>query len=307
MSINAEALTKLQSDFLRVTGKKCPDFYCPIMNEFGMGPRGLMAGHILPQCIQSASRATVIQSADVHNGFGKIEAVLCNFLNRPYYEVTELYKRARGLTITGSSGVPAPAFFPKKKAAPPFPQISLTDQKGEIIAVPFVKTSMDRMNEFDGPVDVEGEIVFSVPALVVSLIKSAHLALFKLTGYEWVLNPAGQYIGKRLAKLVDHDADAEAIKQLANELPNCFKMVPGPAVSEDTLSSRGQFSVSSSLLLPLHHRTIQCQFIIIASLASSRRTIQRGQVSVSLSLLLPLHQVGKLDSWEDFQDRQAMT
>src|SRR5208337_482898 len=27
---------------------------------------------------------------------------------------------------------------------------------------------------------------------------------------------------------------------------------------------------------------------------------------VSSSLLLPLHQVGKLDSWEDFQDRQAM-
>ena len=32
-----------------------------------------------------------------------------------------------------------------------------------------------------------------------------------------------------------------------------------------------------------------------------------GQIGVSSSLLLPLHQVGKLDSWEDFQDRQAMT
>ena len=45
--------------------------------------------------------------------------------------------------------------------------------------------------------------------------------------------------------------------------------------------------------------TIRCQFIIIASL--------EGQFGVSSSLLLPLHQVGKLDSWEDFQDRQAMT
>src|SRR5271166_690947 len=32
-----------------------------------------------------------------------------------------------------------------------------------------------------------------------------------------------------------------------------------------------------------------------------------GQFGVGSSLLLPLHQVGKLDSWEDFQDRQAMT
>ena len=31
------------------------------------------------------------------------------------------------------------------------------------------------------------------------------------------------------------------------------------------------------------------------------------QFGVGSSILLPLHQVGKLDSWEDFQDRQAMT
>ncbi len=36
-------------------------------------------------------------------------------------------------------------------------------------------------------------------------------------------------------------------------------------------------------------------------------TIRCRQFGVSSSLLLPLHQVGKLDSWEDFQDRQAMT
>src|SRR5208337_2530421 len=34
---------------------------------------------------------------------------------------------------------------------------------------------------------------------------------------------------------------------------------------------------------------------------------KRRQFGVGSSLLLPLHQVGKLDSWEDFQDRQAMT
>ena len=50
--------------------------------------------------------------------------------------------------------------------------------------------------------------------------------------------------------------------------------------------------------------TIRCRFIIILlPLASS----QGRQFGVGSSLLLPLHQVGKLDSWEDFQDRQAMT
>ena len=48
----------------------------------------------------------------------------------------------------------------------------------------------------------------------------------------------------------------------------------------------------------------------ICSLAISpapRHGILSRQFGVSSSLLLPLHQVGKLDSWEDFQDRQAMT
>jgi hypothetical protein len=93
MSINAEALEQLKADYQRATGEECREFYCPIMNEFGIGPRGLMNGHILPECIQSASRATVIQRADVDNLFGRIEAVLCTFLNRPFYDVKELYKR----------------------------------------------------------------------------------------------------------------------------------------------------------------------------------------------------------------------
>ena len=43
------------------------------------------------------------------------------------------------------------------------------------------------------------------------------------------------------------------------------------------------------------------------TVASWLRLWRIGQFGVSSSLLLPLHQVGKLDSWEDFQDRQAMT
>ena len=39
----------------------------------------------------------------------------------------------------------------------------------------------------------------------------------------------------------------------------------------------------------------------------ARRGLPGADFRSSSSLLLPLHQVGKLDSWEDFQDRQAMT
>ncbi len=99
MSIDPNELTRLRSDFQRVTGRVCPDFFCTILNEFGEGT-GLMEGHILPKCIGSASRATVIQRADVDNRFGEIEADLCNFLNGPYYDIKELYSRSRWLTVS---------------------------------------------------------------------------------------------------------------------------------------------------------------------------------------------------------------
>src|SRR5271166_181350 len=105
MSINPDELTRLKSDFQQVTGNNCPTFYCPILNEFGEGS-GLIDGHILPQCVKTASRATVIQRADVDNPFGVIEADLCNFLNRPFYDIKELYSRSRWLTVTGKDGKP---------------------------------------------------------------------------------------------------------------------------------------------------------------------------------------------------------
>lgn len=236
MSIDPNELTNLKSDYQRVTGDSCPSFYCPILNEFGEG-NGLIDGHILPKSIRSASRATVIQRADVDNPFGIIEADLCNFLNRPLYDIKELYRRSKRLTVTGRDGIPVPAFFASPKSSPQFPKIELSNG-GETIAIPHIKTSSEKMDEFRGHVDVEGELVFSLSALAASLIKSAHLALFKLMGYRWVLDPAGQYVGSALANLVRNRVSREVVKSLSDELPSCFSWLRDEATSEDTLSSR---------------------------------------------------------------------
>ena len=236
MSINPDELTRLKSDFQQVTGNNCPTFYCPILNEFGEGS-GLIDGHILPQCVRSASRATVIQRADVDNPFGVIEAGLCNFLNKPLFDLEELYRLSKRLTVTGKDGIPVPAFFASPKSSPPYPMIELS-KGGETIASPHIKTSGEKMDEFRGEVDVEGELVFSPSALAVSLIKSAHLALFKLMGYRWVFDPAGQNVGAALARIVRSRVSREAVKNLSDELPNCFNWLREEASSDDTLSSR---------------------------------------------------------------------
>jgi hypothetical protein len=236
MSINLDELTRLKSDYQSVTGRVCPEFYCPILNTFGEGT-GLMDGHILPKCVRSASRATVIQRADVDNPFGVIEAGLCNFLNKPLFDLEELYRLSKRLTVTGKDGIPVPAFFASPKSSPPYPMIELS-KGGETIASPHIKTSGEKMDEFRGEVDVEGELVFSPSTLAVSLIKAAQLALFKHMGYRWVFHPSGQYVGSALANVVRQRMDQKAVRNVFDELPNCFNWLPGGSIIEDTIKDR---------------------------------------------------------------------
>ena len=67
--------------------------------------------------------------------------------------------------------------------------------------------------------------------------------------------------------------------------------------------SRRQFGVRGDNSVSVHHYCFPC----IKSVSWETIRCQGRQFGVSASLLLPLHQVGKLDSREDFQNRQAMT
>ena len=74
---------------------------------------------------------------------------------------------------------------------------------------------------------------------------------------------------------------------------------------------QGDKAVMASLLYGSGLRLMECLRLRVKDVDFGQNHIVvrdgKGQFDVSASLLLPLHQVGKLDSWEDFQDRQAMT
>jgi len=236
MAIDPNELAGLKESFYQVTGQHWSSFYCPVLNEYGEGT-GLMNGHILPRCVKSASRETVIQRRDVDNPFGKIEDGLCAFLNLPYLEMKEIYgiyERPRGLIVSGSDSTLAPAFFASPKSAPKVPLIELSTE-GELVATPHIRIDPDKLEAFRGEVEVEGEIVFSVPALTVSLIKASHLTLFKLMGYRWVYHPAGQFIGSSLARVVRNQVSQESQKAVFEQFPKCFHLLPEGQIQETTL------------------------------------------------------------------------
>ena len=87
-------------------------------------------------------------------------------------------------------------------------------------------------------------------------------------------------------------------KRLKMTPVGAFVTVSTPARSHSLTHSegKGMLTVDDYGAIRRAHREIRCQFIILA---------RKDEPAPDYAL--PLHQVGKLDSWEDFQDRQAMT
>src|SRR4051794_7664569 len=140
MPIDPNELTRLRQNYVRVRGKACPTFFCPILLEHGEGPDGLMNGHILNEAITSAPRVTVIQRKDVDGHFGNsIEPSFIDFLNYRGMSAGEWLRKAgaaKSLKAIGASGKPYRAFLPAEKKKhqkgfdETFPSVELKDDAG---------------------------------------------------------------------------------------------------------------------------------------------------------------------------------
>jgi len=239
MPLDEKKVDTLRVAYSHLTGDPCNDFFCPILMEHGVGGRGLMEGHILPDSIKTAARATVVQRADVDNFFGQtIEPDLITFINSPLYEISEFLKRARDLMVTGASGLPAPAFVASPKSSPKLPKIGLVDKTGEVVASPHVRTTLDELGGYSGSLLVEGTISVSHPAILGSMLKAAHLTLWEIFGYAWVLSPAGRRTGEALSSFWRDRADKSNCDKYFMPFNGCFNLIYGNNLPWDTLSNR---------------------------------------------------------------------
>ena len=58
--------------------------------------------------------------------FEVIEVQLYEFINKYLFDLEGLYRRSKGLTVTGKDGTPVLAFFAPPKSSPPFPILELS-------------------------------------------------------------------------------------------------------------------------------------------------------------------------------------
>jgi hypothetical protein len=228
MAFSAEQLAVLNADYTAVTGKPVKRFVCPITLKDE--PEGeLCDGHILNDSIKEASGRTVVEYKDVDNYFGTtLEPDLVAFLNAPVSTAKELIeKHRRTLTVTLPSGEKASAFFANRKARPNLPRIELLDTSGATIASPYLRTGPLEPKIHKG-LQVEWLMVFTDSAILGSMFKSAHLALFRIMGYRHVLSQAGGYLRQALATFYNDRAG----KDKAASYFSKFKGAVRPALNE---------------------------------------------------------------------------
>jgi hypothetical protein len=230
MAFSAEQLAFLNADYTAVTGKPVQHFVCPITLKDE--PEGeLCDGHILNESIKAASGNTIVEYRDVDNYFGAtLEPDLVAFLNAPVSTPKELIEKyGRTLTVTLPSGEKASAFFANRRARPNFPRIDLLDTSGAAIASPYLRTG-PLEPKLHKDLQVEWLMGFTDSAIFGSLLKSAHLALFRIMGYRHVLSQAGSYLRQALASFYIDKADkaqssryfskfAGAVKPVLNDIP----------------------------------------------------------------------------------------
>ena len=235
MSDPSNEIERYLADAEHCAGRRPSHFLCPILLEESPQVE-LIDGHILPQALRTASRATVLQRKDVDNFFGsKIEPALIEFVNSVTLTKSEFLERADGINIVSENAGPLELFVPNRKSTPPFPKIGLKDSKGNVIGSPHVKGSLDALGGSSGTAEVRGRMSFHKPSIDGAILKSAHLALFRLAGYRWALSPAGQYTSDPLRRFVRSDGEEKDAEAAFAGFANAFHVILSSAFPFDTL------------------------------------------------------------------------
>ncbi len=190
-------LENFKADFSELKGEPFNHFYCPIL--FKDEDVELCKAHIINGAFPNSSREWTIQRKDVDNFYGAyFEA---DFISIQYAQegfssnVLTDKKLSRQFSPKILANNESVDFFLARGEIPEnFTRIIFEDE-GEKVHLG-LKMPQDEFFEAikqDWEIEVAKDL--RIPA-IVSLIKAAHLTLFEMLGYRYVLSAGGMYVGR---------------------------------------------------------------------------------------------------------------
>ena len=193
-----QKLEKLRADHEAVTGRPFSHFFCPIL--FRDEEADLCEGHVVNNAFPGSSRVSTVQRQDVDSFYGAhFEAEFVNIQHRG--SVTgadaitdhELTKKLKPAFLLNSK--PIEYYTPKHGSKVPedFTPIEFEHGNRSVKLVLKIKPQ-EVLEASDESWDIALSKDVRIHALV-SLIKSAHLTLFRLLGYQYAFSAGGHFVG----------------------------------------------------------------------------------------------------------------
>ena len=207
-------IIRCNDDYKKLTGETAQNFYCPILHVDQKVE--LQKGHIVNEAFVDSDRTWVVQRKDVDNFYGAYFE--SSFTAIQHYEKIDkhnifcdlqLYKHFNPKIYLDGKQV---NYFPFRKYPIPKGHTLVTVHSGS----DETKLCINCENTDDFLDSGRWKVIVSKDTRVsatVSLIKAAHLSMFSMFGYEYVLSDAGRYIGHDFLGRFYEENKSETSKQ----------------------------------------------------------------------------------------------
>jgi hypothetical protein len=188
---------KLKMDYEKVSGHPLAHFFCPIL--FRDEHVDLCKAHIINLAFPASSRAWTVQRKDVDNFYGtyfESEFVIThkNWTLGDTITDKTLAKKLNPKFLVEDKSV---EFFKANSDIPKhFSHIEF-DNNGQIVHLGLKMSPAEVISLADSKWEISISKDIRIPALV-SLIKAAHLTLFEILGYNYVLSTGGYFVGRQI-------------------------------------------------------------------------------------------------------------
>ena len=198
-----QRIEALRSDFARQRGESFEHFYCPILLRDEKTE--LCRGHIVNEAFET-SNVWLPQRKDVDNFFGSaVEAdlitIVCDRGKSPYEILRDARKgdKLRPRLLICDKEIEH--YFPRPNSPPVagHTRIQLVVGNAPICNLA-VKSPKEELEDAEFTILIDAEFRH---AAIASMIKTAHLTLFKMFGYSHVLSYAGKHLADILGKFYE--------------------------------------------------------------------------------------------------------
>ena len=268
-------LAQLRTDYNQLRGSPFSYFYCPILFKDEDVP--LCEGHIINRAFPNSARNWVVQRQDVDNFYGSMfesdfatvqyrgEQILGNAITDK-----ELSKKFDPKILLDDE--PVDFYFARGNVPKQFSRLEF-DNDGKVVQLAIKMRPEEFMEKLGQKWEIAVEKDIRISA-VVSLIKSAHLTLFSLLGYNYALSTAGYYVGKDiLGKFFQQNVG----KAKSDVLENAYPFFREFAAMVRPIQSSGvdvQGTITDNLMLICKEKTgLPWAFVVFIRISQSLHAV----------------------------------